>query len=504
MQGGPPIETGANGLSLRIKLLLGVFLLIAALIGTTLTIVGRAQRGALMREVENKIGLIGDELSLLVRSALENGNLTAVLPVVNERSSLEDVVSITILDGALGYLHSSHGENGEWTEVVSQETFRQRWTDSVPWTMTTRFSDGRRVLTRVTSLSDVEGPAGVILIDFRYDQVLGEVDRLQRTVLLLGGAGLLVGVLLTLLLAGGITGPLERLKVAAVRIGAGDFGRTVAVETRDEIGALAATFNTMSVELKKREEEVKRSARLSAIGTTASVIAHEMKTPLTSVTTYTELLQTNYEDPEFREKFTEVVAPQVTRLTKLVDDLLDYSRETRLVCTEVDLDLLLHQAMNFFGDLLVQHRVAPFESLAADRYVDGDADKLDQVFFNLVKNAVEAQVEGGALAVLTAVEGDEAVVLVADAGPGIPAETAHSIFEPFFTTKSKGTGLGLAITQKIVTAHGGSIRLWTPLREVPEQYISRLRDTLGPRWPHPDQGTCFEVRLPVLTADRKD
>jgi signal transduction histidine kinase len=272
------------------------------------------------------------------------------------------------------------------------------------------------------------------------------------------------------------------------------------VETGDEIGALAATFNTMSVELKKREEEVKRTERLSAIGTTASVIAHEMKTPLTSVSTYTELLKTNFENPEFRDKFTDVVAPQVTRLTRLLDDLLDFSRETRLVRGAVDLNFLLHQGINFFGEMLVHHHVVPFESLAAERLVHADADKLEQVFFNLIKNAIEAQVEGGVVAVVTRDEGDEVVALVADIGPGVPEETARQIFEPFFTTKSKGTGLGLAITSKIVAVHGGRIALATPLARTSELDRKLLRGLLADRWPGEQAGTCFSVHLPAVTG----
>jgi signal transduction histidine kinase len=502
MSGAPvphraPLRPAAG---LRVKLLFSVVLLIVALMGTTLTLVSRAQRAALLREMESKIDLVGQEIGLELRSLLDRGERAAVADALRRISEIAEVSSGTVLDSSLAYVHSSHGETGDWNAVVRNPAFREAWPRTTPWTVSSRTEDGRHILTRVTPISSVNGPIGVLLVNFRQEPVLREVERLQRTVLLLGGVGLAAGILLTLLLAGGITGPLERLKEAAVRIGAGEFGRTVEVETGDEIGALAATFNTMSVELKKREEEVKRTERLSAIGTTASVIAHEMKTPLTSVSTYTELLKTNFENPEFRDKFTDVVAPQVTRLTRLLDDLLDFSRETRLVRGDVDLNFLLHQGINFFGEMLVHHHVVPLESLAAERLVHADADKLEQVFFNLIKNAIEAQVEGGMVVVATRDEGDEVVALVADIGPGIPEETARQVFEPFFTTKSKGTGLGLAITSKIVAVHGGRITLATPLARTSEPDRKLLRGLLADRWPGEQAGACFIIHLPAVTG----
>jgi signal transduction histidine kinase len=488
---------------LRLKLLLGVSLLILVLIVSTLTIVSSAQRSALMNEVEEKFDTIGEYLSLLLQNALMQSDTDTIALILQQDSRMEDVIDITLLDAQLQYVDSSHMGRTDWQEIIRTPEFRARMPIMESWTLSTRLADGRRVMTRVTPVLGAVDPLGVLLINFKQDRVMAEVVRLQRTVLLLGGAGLVAGILLTLLLAGGITGPLERLKEAAVKIGAGEFGRTVVVETRDEIGALAATFNTMSVELKKREEEVKRTERLSAIGTTASVIAHEMKTPLTSVTTYTELLKTNYEDPEFRDKFTDVVAPQVTRLTRLVDDLLDFSRETRLVRSEVDLNFLLHQGMSFFGEMLVHHRVVSFESLDSERLVHADADKLEQVFFNLIKNAIEAQGEGGVLAVATRDEGDDVIALVADTGPGIPVEDAGQVFEPFFTTKSKGTGLGLAITSKIIAAHGGRITLATPLIGTPEPDRTLLRGILADRWSEEQAGTCFIVHLPAAIGQRE-
>ena len=258
----------------------------------------------------------------------------------------------------------------------------------------------------------------------------------------------------------------------------------------------------MSIELKKREGEVRRAERLSAIGTTASVIAHEMKTPLQSVTTYTEMLKFKFDDHDFRQKYADVVMPQITRLGSLVDDLLDYSRESRLSLSEVDLNIQLRQAVHFFGDVLLSHDVTARESYEAEGLVAADPDRLDQIFFNLIRNAIEAQTEGGVVGVLTRSEGEMASVLVADGGSGIPEEEQRSIFEPFFTTKSKGTGLGLAITQKLVVAHGGRIEVYSPLHDLPPRDLEALRELMAANWPGEACGTCFRVTLPLAAEER--
>ena len=144
-------------------------------------------------------------------------------------------------------------------------------------------------------------------------------------------------------------------------------------------------------------------------------------------------------------------------------------------------------------------RIAAIEDYRSARRIKGDPDKLEQVFFNLIKNGIEAQSEGGAVAVLTDDDEKNVVTVVADAGPGVEAEAKDTLFEPFVTTKAKGTGLGLAIASKVVAAHGGEIELFSPLAEVEPEMLDRIRNTLGDHWPGNEQGSCFVVKLPAAT-----
>lgn len=480
-------------------MLLYLSLLVFVLMIGTLVVLSRAQLGALTNEVDLKVDGIAQLLAIRLGSPIVGGDLPTIIEETREVERTSDVIYVALIDTAMRVVTET--SIGFMEEVLRKAELNQALQSGSSYTVRTTSSNGREVLTRIAPVFRFNVIVGAVLVGFSRERVLREVTSLRRTVLGLGVAGLLIGILMAFLLARGVTGPIERLKEAAVRVGAGEFGETVEVETDDEIGALAETFNSMSLELKKREVEIRRSERLSAIGETASVIAHEMKTPLTSVQTYVDMLMTRYDDPEFRLSFTRTIEDQVTRLGKLVDDLLEYSRDPRLNLYDLDINIQLHRAVDFFGDMLMSHKVSALEHYTAQNPVKADPDKLEQVFFNLIKNGIEAQGEGGAISTMS-FEGDGSVfALFADGGSGVPKDLADNIFEPFFTTKPKGTGLGLAITRKIVEAHGGEISLYAPLDSLPSDWQESLRRTMGDHWPGVGKGSCFVVELPAEKED---
>ncbi len=485
--------------TLRRKLLFYLSLLVFVLMIGTLAVLSRAQLRALTNEVDLKVNGIAQLLAVRLESQIVRSDLAPIIRLAREVERTRDVIYVAVIDTARRVVTES--STGFLEEVIRKAELNQALQSGSSYTVRTAGSDGSEVLTRIAPIVRFNVVEGAVLVGFSREHVLREVTSLRRTVLGLGIAGLLVGILMAFVLARGVTGPIERLKDAAVRVGAGEFGSTVDVETDDEIGALAETFNTMSLELRKREEEIRRSERLSAIGETASVIAHEMKTPLTSVQTYVDMLMYRYDDPAFRGSFTRIIEDQVTRLGKLVDDLLEYSRDPRLNLHDLDINIHIHQAVDFFGDMLMSHKVSALEHYSAQSPVKADPDKLEQVFFNLIKNGIEAQGEGGAISTMS-FEGDGSVfALIADGGRGVPKDLADNIFEPFYTTKPKGTGLGLAIARKIVEAHGGEISLYAPLDSLPSDWQEPMRRTMGDHWPGVGKGSCFVVELP---AEKKE
>ncbi len=487
--------------SVRGKVVTGTVVLILILIGGVLTLLGRSQENALLRGVEFRIEDIVHTVEFRIIDLLtfdDGDNLVAIISETEVIAENETIDFIGVLDPAGDRIYFTlnaelmdpYLERPEVGAALARQT-------PDPFLVTDQ--SGKEIRMYVVPIIDFDTFLGVLLIGFREDQIGGDVNRRRRWILILGAISIIIGAAGATLLARNILSPIERLRRAVGRIGEGEFGETVEIETTDEIGALAETFNTMSIELKKREVEVRRSERLTAIGTTASAIAHEMKTPITSIKTYVDMLPLRFDDPEFRGKFSHTIEDQTTRLIKLIDDLLDFSRETRLHLSDLDLNLQLHMAVVVFRDLMVANRVTAMEAYKSERRVKGDPDKLEQVFFNLLKNGIEAQSEGGAIAILTLDEGRDVLTVVADAGPGVESATRDTLFEPFVTTKSKGTGLGLAIAKKVVLAHGGEIELFSPLEEVEAGLLARIRTTFGDNWPGDQHGSCFVVRLPAIT-----
>jgi two-component system nitrogen regulation sensor histidine kinase GlnL len=231
-----------------------------------------------------------------------------------------------------------------------------------------------------------------------------------------------------------------------------------------------------------------RGSRVGSLAAVAAGLAHEIKNPLGGIKGAAQLLAEELAGHANVARFTTLITREVDRVSALLEELLELTRPPRLRLAAVN----VHRVLN---DVLVLQQTAAkvavrlvFDPSLPDIWAD--EAQLRQVFLNLVKNAIEAMDDGGTLTVTTRIETDFHVrhggrdrgqflsVDVEDTGPGIPLEDCERIFTPFFTTKTSGTGLGLAVTERLVTQHGGTIR---------------VESELG-------RGTRVRVRLPVGTA----
>ena len=226
-----------------------------------------------------------------------------------------------------------------------------------------------------------------------------------------------------------------------------------------------------------------RADRLSALGTLAAGIAHEIRNPLVSVRTFIQLLPERLDDEEFRTGFRDLALSEIERICGLINDLLAFSRPAPAEREPVDLQTLASQTVRLL-DAEARKRgvVLRMRAETVLPMVVADEARLKQVLMNVVLNGIQASPERGAVDVCTRLDGDEGarwcVVEIADTGPGIAPEQAERIFDPFFTTKDTGSGLGLFVAHRIVTEHGGAI-------------------LAGPR---AEGGTVFSIRLPVESA----
>jgi two-component system, NtrC family, sensor histidine kinase PilS len=231
-------------------------------------------------------------------------------------------------------------------------------------------------------------------------------------------------------------------------------------------------------DLRKMEQSVRQAERLAVVGGLAAGVAHEIRNPLASISGSIELLRQMPQADEDSRALMSIVTREIDRLNRLLTDLLDYANPRSLEIEPLDLAGLVRDTIGVFAQDRGLAGVA-VELAAADELgpieMAGDAAKLRQVLWNLLRNAAEAASQGGGHVQVEVVpEPSEVVVRIRDDGPGIPAEHGQRVFEPFFTTKARGTGLGLATVHTLVNDHRGTIRF----------------DSLAAG------GTCFEVRLP--------
>ncbi|HEV7553996.1 MAG TPA: GAF domain-containing protein [Kofleriaceae bacterium] len=237
---------------------------------------------------------------------------------------------------------------------------------------------------------------------------------------------------------------------------------------------LIASRAAGAIGMARRRSEQSNRDRLASIGRMLAGLLHDLKTPMTIISGYSQLMAAS-DDAEQRDKYVEQIQRQFDLLTGMTREVLAFARgDTDLVVRKVYVNRFTEELTTQLG-AATGGRGIDFEVEA--RY-DGiayfDEQKLLRVFHNLASNAIDAMPEGGHLTVSVELDGDELVWSVKDTGPGIPPEVHAKMFELFATGKKGGTGLGLAIVKKIVEDHHGSIRCDT-----------------GP------SGTTFVIRLPM-------
>jgi two-component system, NtrC family, sensor kinase len=231
------------------------------------------------------------------------------------------------------------------------------------------------------------------------------------------------------------------------------------------------------------EEQLQISEKMASIGLLAAGVAHEVNTPLTGISSFTQMLlqQAPPDDPS--TKVLEKIERQTFRAAKIVNGLLNLARPAQVDSGPCDINIVINDVLSLLEHQLRNGSIQVRKELAAAApLVQGIEHKLQQVFLNLFLNARDAMPKGGWLTIVTREDRDGAIIEIGDTGSGIPPEQLSRIYDPFFTTKEigKGTGLGLSITYGIVQEHGGTITCDSQV----------------------GQGTRFSIRLPLAEAAR--
>jgi signal transduction histidine kinase len=298
--------------------------------------------------------------------------------------------------------------------------------------------------------------------------------------------------------------PLAELLQGIDSVARGDLGAALPLGRRDEIGQLAFRFNEMTARLREAqqeiknafdakidlEEQVRQSEKLATVGQLAAEIAHEVGTPLGVIVGRAKHMVKKADSADEVRRNADLIGEQASRIARIIQQLLDYTRRGPPTRGPVDLNALARGTLVLLEHQIEKRRVQ-VEVVEDDvPPIYGAAGQVQQVCLNLMLNAIQAMPEGGTLSVVTgrvhrrksglesAPERDYALLQVIDTGVGIPERIRERVFEPFFTTKNadgQGTGLGLAVSRGIVEQHDG----WMEFE------------------PRPDGGTVFSVFLPL-------
>ncbi len=192
----------------------------------------------------------------------------------------------------------------------------------------------------------------------------------------------------------------------------------------------------------------------------SSRVAQEIKNPMVAINTFAQLLPKKYDSADFRQAFGDVVQKEISRINGVVETLFDFARHPRLVLRRARLNETLQNVLRAFEDELSTRAIRlETEWDPDDPEADLDPDTFAQAVKSVVRNAIDAMPDGGALRVRTAQKNGRCSILVADTGPGIAEQDAPLIFMPFFSTKEQGMGLGLTTANRIMKQHNGELRL---------------------------------------------
>lgn len=277
--------------------------------------------------------------------------------------------------------------------------------------------------------------------------------------------------------------PLRRIEDVAISISQGNFGKIEGISSEDELGAVISAINSMSEELKYREEQIIQSKKLASIGILTAGIAHEIINPINNISmiaqTYREIYKKLGE--EERIELMKKVEAETERMREIVKNLLDFSKPKEPVLRPADINSVIEKSLRLTRNTLnlsnIEVRIDYSEALPP---VLVDENQIQQVFVNLITNAVQAMSEGGNLIISTAYENSGFVkIRITDTGRGIPPEFLPHIFDPFFTTKEGGTGLGLSVSYAIIKKHNGTIEVQSRTGE----------------------GTTFTIELPIYREE---
>ena len=472
--------------SLKTRFVAALILLVGVVLGLSTWWNLTLHTGHMIQATEEKVQALADAIDGGIQVAMREGHTTEVQRILEAMARDPDIEHIVILD------------DGGQIRQASKPVLVGRTLDRRPLarylaqsesTVTQRYEDGelvQLVVKKIRNRSECRVCHGTATQFLGTIQLVMSFGRTQEQIAEMTHAALWTLLLTGLALAGGgailmirmVDRRVTRLADAMARVESGDLGVRAMPGGRDELGGLAESFNAMVDRLRAargeieayHQERLAHAERLASLGELSASVAHEIKNPLAGIAGAVRILADDMPAGDPRKEIMSEILAQIRRLDGTVRDLLTFARPTRAEIGPCDLHHVLDRVLLMLADdpsaanvrVLREYRPT-LPPVSADRKL------LEQVFFNLLLNAIQAMGGRGTITLRTNLEGPGAVwtdgtplgphveVRVTDSGPGIPSHLLREIFTPFVTTKPRGMGLGLAITRRIVEEHGGRI-----------------------------------------------
>lgn len=331
------------------------------------------------------------------------------------------------------------------------------------------------VLSVAIPVNNADRNIGAVMIHAPLKPLAGQLANFQGIINYSAVGGILLATVLSLIFSRRVSRPLRDMSRVSLAMASGDFSRQVKVNSNDEIGLLADSLNTLSARLQEKLAQLEKTDQTRREFVTN--VSHEIKTPLTIMQVSVEVLQDNLiADEHERRVYLNNIHEEILRLRRLVNDVLDLKKmeegygdfEKELI----NFDSIIKSVQNKFNPLQEETGVNLIYTVDNKLpRVFCNKDRMEQVFINLIDNAVRHTPKNGEVHVTVSSKADSIMIKIRDTGKGIPDEDLPMIWERFYrgdksrTRTQGGTGLGLAIVKGIVEAHGGFINVQSKLGE---------------------------------------
>ncbi len=410
-------------------------------------------RGELEKRAVSIAGNLSDRIAnnVLLRDYFQTSK--AFNEVLNREKDVE-YIFVTNEEGRV-FTHTFH--NGAPPDILTWNPLHNK-------ILNIQLLDTGKGYIRDVGVTVLPGTKSELHLGIREDNLRQTLTRMRYIAYPIIILVILLGICASLIFSRLVTKPLYKFVEFTKVLGRGEFGKRVDVPYGDEIGYLARNFNRLSMQLKVAKDKMEeaytythllQTEKLSSIGQISAGLAHELKNPMT---TLKMLFQAYKEEPDMTKEDAEVISREIEKIDAILSNFLGFVKQKSFHFSDIDLNVIIEHVLSLATfDMENAGIVVHKDLIDALPIIKGDRSLLEQVFLNLILNAVQAMPDGGEIRVSGKSDNSYVEVMIWDQGAGIQPHIRSRIFDPFFTTKDEGTGLGLSIAYNIIKSHGGKL-----------------------------------------------